>query len=84
MEKRTEWLGNLSTQNFKAVICEQCEFPMIVGPHLEKLESNEQYAEAGSVATAVGESFFGKGQWSIDTKQRSIPQHFHWHVRPLN
>ena len=36
------------------------------------------------IATNFGNQFYGVGNWFIDTNQRSIPDHFHWHIRKID
>jgi hypothetical protein len=34
--------------------------------------------------TCVGDEKYGSGNYYIDKKQRSIPDHLHWHARPID
>ncbi len=47
---------------------------------------DDRYREmALRLAERVGrERFGGDGQWAIDTVQRTIPDHFHLHVRDVS
>ena len=97
LEKKTQWFekhseckanlwfsGNKDT-GFKILICDQCDAPIIVytGGHVQELTS-AQYSDVTMMATSFGNMFYGVGNWFIDCMQRTIPDHFHWHIRRID
>ena len=36
------------------------------------------------ISSQFGNQFYGMGNWYIDTMQRTIPDHFHLHIRRVD
>ncbi|CDW85488.1 dual specificity catalytic domain containing protein [Stylonychia lemnae] len=90
LSKKTLWLDQytqktLGKKNFQVLICDQCDGPMIVytAGHKQEL-AIEELMEAQAICQQVGLDFYGLDQWYIDHKQRTIDNHFHWHIRSTN
>lgn len=80
LEKRTEWL--LETEDIVCVLCDQCDLPMVIyKPHTSHVPEPVRH-QMTQVLNQIAPKFIKKA-WYIDTKQRSIFNHIHWHARPI-
>ena len=79
LEKKTEWIEE--HKDFVCLICEQCDNPMVVYRHHTNIASNSTKTQMKEVLTAAANKYI-KSDWYIDTLQRTIPTHLHWHARP--
>ena len=79
LEQRTEWFEE--SEKFVVIRCEQCDLPMVIlKEHTLKVDGElESKMRKALEKVAVNEI---KGSWFIDTKQRSVFGHLHWHARP--
>ena len=72
---------------FTVCICDQCDCPIIVysGPlgHHQQL-TTQQYQDVIMIATNFGNQYYGLGNWWADCIQRTIPDHFHLHLRRVD
>lgn len=79
IEKKTEWF--IETDQFLVIRCEQCDLPMaVLKTHTMKISKylRQQMEMALSLVANQDLSL----PFYIDQKQRSIPNHLHWHARP--
>ncbi len=91
--RRTAWLRDRAGERFAVLECDQCDDPMAVfRRHTMELSLSERLSMRAALraeARQVGgvESVGGSGNgaanvsFEIDTKQRSILDHAHWHAR---
>lgn len=72
---------------FTVMICDQCDGPIVVytGPqgHFQKLNA-QQHQDVVMIATNFGNQYYGVGNWQADFMQRTIPDHFHMHIRRID
>eukprot|EP00347_Sterkiella_histriomuscorum_P017530 403348987 len=79
------FLGKTQAKRFQVLICDQCDGPMIVFVESHKQElSPSDLILAQAICEQVGNDFYGTNQWFIEGKQRTIGDHFHWHIRSVN
>ena len=78
--KRTPWLND-SDPRFVVVICDQCDLPMAVWRahtmRISELDARDMESALISEASRHDPAV----QWWVDKKQRTIPDHLHWHAR---
>jgi len=81
LDRRTHWYTE--TPQWVVLECETCGVPMAVWrKHTEDIPDDEQgtmLAELGRIADIE----LGEGRWRLDSIRRMIPDHPHWHARPL-
>ena len=72
---------------FTVLLCDQCDCPIVVytGPlgHHQNL-TPIQFQDVMMIASQFGNQFYGMGNWYVDTMQRTIPDHFHLHIRRVD
>jgi len=72
---------------FTIVLDDDWGWPMIVytGPdgHVQQL-TTLQLTDVVMIANNFGNQFYGPGNWFIDPAQRTVPDHFHWHIRRVD
>ena len=79
LEHKTRWFEE--TEQFAVMECDQCECPMVVlKVHTNRI-SPTLAMEMRSALARAATSVFGSN-WQLDTLQRTIPHHLHWHARP--
>ncbi|OMJ68695.1 hypothetical protein SteCoe_33781 [Stentor coeruleus] len=79
-EKKTEWF--VETENFVVLRCERCDLPMVILKS-HSLEAPEHIKiQMQKALSKVAEKEL-KGSWHIDTKQKTLKSHLHWHARPI-
>jgi len=67
--------------HFIVLDCKGCSIPMIVWKeHTMDIPEPDMYV-MGAYLKEVGDVFFGEGNFYIDKRQRTIPDHLHWHTR---
>ena len=81
MEKLTHWFEE--TDKYVIVECEQCDFPMIVFKEHTMNPSHEDKEMLKRALTEVANKVFAGKRWQIDTVQRTVFKHLHWHARPV-
>jgi len=64
--------------------CMDCRVPMIVyqAYHTMSISPRDE-ADMERALQRVADKVFGRGDYFIDKNQRSIPDHLHWHARPI-
>jgi hypothetical protein len=63
--------------------CQSCSTPMVVlKRHTSDPTPDERQAMEAALRQ-VADDEFGLDAWTLDTEQRAIPDHCHWHARPL-
>ena len=62
--------------------CMSCLVPMAVWYDHTMSIPPRDWIEMEMALRAVGNKEYGRGEYSIDTTQRTISDHLHWHVRP--
>ena len=65
--------------------CMSCVVPMVVwrASHTMTIPVKD-YNEMEYALTCFADEKYGSGNYRIDKKQRSIPDHLHWHARPID
>ncbi|OMJ73005.1 hypothetical protein SteCoe_28409 [Stentor coeruleus] len=79
-EKKTEWF--VETEDYVVLRCEQCDLPMVVLKNHSMDAPEEIKIQMQKALSKIAEKEF-QGSWHIDTKQRTITNHLHWHARPV-
>merc|ERR1712217_937234 len=80
VKRTTPWFE--ANDSFTVLICDQCENPMAVWRRHTMLLSTEEKTAMRSALTKYGNQHLGEDQWYLDTWQRTIRDHVHWHARP--
>jgi len=62
-------------------LCASCFVPMCVLKRHTMEPTDEERAHMTEELYKVGHKFYCGDNFVIDTKQKSLPQHLHWHVR---
>ena len=79
LERRTEWIEE--NDEFVCMICEQCDLPMVCYREHTNIASEQVKGRMRDALGKAADRIIG-GNWFIDTKQRSVFNHLHWHARP--
>jgi len=81
LEKRTEWFE--THPKYTILECETCPDKNVMIVWREHtMELTQEIRETMTKAlTKVANEKLGIGKWWIDTVQRAIPDHLHWHAR---
>jgi len=80
LEKTTPWLQE--AEQFTVLLCDQCDNPMCVWKRHTMLLSRRERAAMQAALAAHADKEFGGDDWYLDTQQRTIYDHCHWHARP--
>mmetsp|Transcript_23324 Transcript_23324/g.41429 ORF Transcript_23324/g.41429 Transcript_23324/m.41429 type:complete len:235 (+) Transcript_23324:1104-1808(+) len=79
LERLSEWY--VEQPKFVVIACEQCDLPMVVlrkhGMEVDEATKTTMYEALAEVAT----KYYDGKPWYIDTVQRTIYTHMHWHAR---
>ncbi len=68
-------------KHFIILDCKGCLVPMIVWKeHTMDIPEPDMYVMEAYLKE-VGDIFFGEENFYIDKRQRTVPDHLHWHVR---
>jgi hypothetical protein len=79
LERTTDWY--IETPDYVVIACDQCDLPMVVlRKHTMEVEASLKH-QMQSALESVAEQYFKGKAWHIDTKQRTIYTHMHWHAR---
>ncbi|CAI2369513.1 unnamed protein product [Moneuplotes crassus] len=82
LEKTTIWYTKYDTMNFKFLLCDQCDEPICVAKnHDLKLSDSQVSNEFEKAIKNFAKDFYLSEDWNLDTKQRTIKDHFHCHIR---
>lgn len=80
LEKTTPWLEE--EEEFAVLRCDQCDNPMIVWRRHTMLLSQRERQKMRRALAKHADQEFGPEGWYLDTQQRTISDHTHWHARP--
>ena len=64
--------------------CDSCKVPMIVWKYHTMKLTQAIGNEMERALTRAADEHFGDVEYFIDQKQRKIPDHLHWHARPID
>tara|TARA_S200000501_G_scaffold370237_1_gene411063 strand:- start:402 stop:689 length:288 start_codon:yes stop_codon:yes gene_type:complete len=80
LEKKTKWY--YEDKDIVVCDCTACKIPQVIWKKHSMTPS--RYIEMKMVAklSKIAREFYGNDDWYIDTKQRKIKDHLHWHARP--
>lgn len=79
-ERKTEWF--YEDKICWVAICENCGVPMVVKKKHEPNADADERVHMQNCLRKVARMFFD-GDFTIDTNMRAIPEHLHWHARPV-
>lgn len=82
----TQWYAEFQYPfRFTILDCDSCDVPIIVlGEHRVDVTPGEVAYMEKALALVAEQKFAGKfPKWIFDHKMRQIPDHYHFHVRPL-
>lgn len=72
------------SKKFIVMNCDSCQCPMIVFKHHVKRARSRIDGQMVWRLSKVCDSLYGYKKWTLDKKMRSIPDHVHYHGRPIN
>eukprot|EP00928_Gymnodinium_smaydae_P037410 TRINITY_DN25977_c0_g1_i1.p1 TRINITY_DN25977_c0_g1~~TRINITY_DN25977_c0_g1_i1.p1 ORF type:complete len:324 (-),score=61.99 TRINITY_DN25977_c0_g1_i1:55-1026(-) len=79
LKQVTQWFEE--TDRYIVLICDQCDNPMVVWRQHTMLLASEEREVLRKALARHADSFLGAGNWYLDTRQRTILDHVHWHAR---
>ncbi len=80
LEKITTWY--YEDDEFVILDCESCGVPMgVIKGHGVEISAKEAYNRMIAKLADTADCFFGKGNWHLDTVERTIRDHRHAHAR---
>lgn len=82
LEKVTPWFEE--TDELTVLLCDQCDNPMVVWRRHTMLLSRRERETMSAALSKHADKAMGAGDWYMDTKQRTVYTHLHWHARPHN
>ncbi len=62
--------------------CDSCDLPMVVLRAHDMAPSEAVKAVMHAELAVVADAQLGPGAWVVDTVQRTVFDHLHWHARP--
>ena len=79
LEKKTKWY--YEDEHIIICDCTICKIPQVILK--EHTMKPTRYVEMKMITklTEVAREFYGHDNFRIDTNQRKIPDHLHWHAR---
>tara|TARA_Y100000310_G_C20681345_1_gene816135 strand:- start:2386 stop:2664 length:279 start_codon:yes stop_codon:yes gene_type:complete len=80
--KTIEEIFDTTHKNFIIISCMSCKVPMAVWTKAHTMKiSSKDFDEMYDTLVAVGRKFYKRRAFFIDTKQRKVYDHLHWHAR---
>ncbi|MGE4093341.1 MAG: hypothetical protein AB7G75_21155, partial [Candidatus Binatia bacterium] len=82
----TQWFAEfLVPVRFTILDCVACDVPMaVLGEHRVEVSPEEVAYMEKALSLVAEQKFAGKfPKWIFDHQMRQIPDHYHFHVRPL-
>jgi len=84
LQRKTTWFYTDPEDRFVIIECDTCKEPMAVWLEHTMMVSEREQLELIVMLRAIAVNFYGGDDgWRIDTDQRKIPDHFHFHARRI-
>lgn len=86
LARYTQWYAEFHYPfRFTILDCDSCDIPMVVlGEHRVDVAPEEVAYMEKALNLVAEQKFSGKfPKWMFDHTMRQIPNHYHFHVRPL-
>lgn len=86
LTRYTPWYAEFhSPFRFNILDCDSCDVPMVVlGEHRVDVTPEEVAYMEKALQVVADQKFSGKyAKWVFDHHMRQIPNHYHFHARPL-
>jgi len=80
LERKTKWY--YEDEDIVVCDCTVCKVPQVIWREHSMTPPRSIECKMISKLTEVAREFYGNDDWYIDTNQRKIPDHLHWHARP--
>lgn len=82
LQRKTRWL-DVSDPRFAIIECDACDMPMAVWRTHRMDVPPAGLRDMQRALEAVADAELGADAYYVDTIQRTISDHLHWHARPL-